>query len=115
MGVIDMSYIYEVANDAVVPGPSILHMSMISAEEERERGVIDLYKELHEEAGLYLLGRTTTMKPFGLFTIILNEPIVTPQDLSGRLLSQEFSQLPAFWEMLGVTIIYLLIFSLFIP
>jgi TRAP-type C4-dicarboxylate transport system substrate-binding protein len=85
MGSVDMACSVSAFYEGLVPVGDILLMSQISLEEERQRGVIDLLRDLHEEAGIYFIARSHTyLEPH--FYMAFIEPFETPSDLAGRKL-----------------------------
>jgi TRAP-type C4-dicarboxylate transport system substrate-binding protein len=103
MGSVDMACSVSAFYEGLVPVGDILLMSQISLEEERQRGVIDLLRDLHEEAGIYFIARSHTyLEPH--FYIHLIEPVETPSDLAGRKLGIVGAHLKGATKALGMTL-----------
>ncbi len=100
-GVVDMSLSWTSTYAGLVPAVEVVTISGLSAEEERESGVVDLLRETHSGAGLYYLGRSRNAQPGGLFRIWTSKRVETPQDLAGMKIGQVGSAGSAFLRALG--------------
>lgn len=65
----------------VVPEINAILLSQITPSEERKNGYYDLMNKIHQEKGLFYLGRTNAGAPLGC--IFINVLIKSPKDLAG--------------------------------
>ncbi len=84
-GVIDMSMLPTAYYEGLVPEGAMLILSRLNAAEEREAGVEEYMRNLHEEVDLFYFSRLPNVdRPE--WTLGFTEPIGTPYDLAGRVL-----------------------------
>jgi len=100
-GVVDMSFLPSAYYEGLVPVGDMLLLSEVSVEEERARGAWDLLRDVHEEAGIYFLGRGKPLNDTQ-FIMTLIDPVETPYDLSGRKIGGSSVHIEAFADALGM-------------
>lgn len=82
-GAVDIAACIGEHYEPVVPLAGILSLSRLTWQEERKPGgANDLLQEYHRKAGLYYLGRTTSMSK-GFFYCMFKKKIDKPQQLAG--------------------------------
>jgi len=77
-------------------------LSELTAEQEIERGVVDLWRAPHEKANLYLLGRTH--QSTGHFNIFTKNKVASPDDFKGMKLAGNPAYEP-FYKALGASLV----------
>jgi len=101
-GVIDMSFLPSAYYEGLVPIGDMLLLSEVSVAEERERGAWDVLRDIHEESGLYFLGRGKPLNDTQ-FLMTLKERVDTPYDLAGRKIGGSSVHIEAFADALGMS------------
>ncbi len=79
--VVDIAWLPSSYYSGLVPETEVLEISQITSDEERQNGACDLINDLHEEVGLFYLGRGIVRE--GAFYLFTKEKIETPYDLAG--------------------------------
>ncbi len=83
-GVIDLAFVFTGAYSGLVPAAKVLRNSKLSYEEERKRGLYNLFQQEYKKAGLYFLGRGWGTAPtWKIFNLWVQKKIERPQDLAG--------------------------------
>ena len=98
-GIVDMAWVPASYVRALVPGIERVDLSLITPEQERQRGLNDYLQSKADKAGLFYLGRGSVWnKNMYLFT---NKYVKTPYDLSGQKFGPGTTLL-AFQRTLGI-------------
>ena len=100
-GVIQMAFVRHGVYAGMVPAAAVVYASRLTLAEEQERGVIDLLREIHAEAGFYYLGRPRDYDPEGLFFINSKEKFEKPEDLVGKKIAHNGTTNIPFVKALG--------------
>ncbi len=82
-GVFNMTNVFHGAYRGIVPEAAVVYVSRLSIAEERERGMVDLLREIHAKSGLFYLGRVRDNEPENLFFIWTKKKVEKPDDLAG--------------------------------
>ncbi len=100
-GVIQMAFVFQGAYAGIVPEGAVVYASRLTLAEERERGVIDLLREVHAKGGLFYLGRPRDYDPEGLFFIWSQQRVEKPQELVGMKIGSVTTAIIPFTKALG--------------
>ncbi len=100
-GVIEMAFVWHGAYAGIVPEAEVVYASRLTLAEERERGVIDLLREIHAKGGFFYLGRPRDYDPEGLFFIWTKKRVEKPQDLAGMKIGMNSATTNPFTKALG--------------
>ncbi len=100
-GVVDGGFAFSTNYPGLVQDGGTMVCSRLTNEEERERGVWDLWRESHAKVGIYFLGRDRD-HPGGYFLMWLNKKVETPKDLAGMKIGTLGPLSAPFMEALGV-------------
>jgi TRAP-type C4-dicarboxylate transport system substrate-binding protein len=82
-GVVDVVLTPTAYYEGIVPVGDIALLTELTAEEERASGALEYMQELHEAAGLFLLGRAYDPGPDPTFTMVSTKPIRKLADFRG--------------------------------
>ena len=98
-GVVDATITPANYYQALFPIGETLNVSMLTPEEERQRGYYDLLNKEYEKIGLYFLGRMVMTSGFSFY---VKDPVEKPGDLKGRKLRSSQLYFPLM-KKLGIT------------
>jgi len=95
-GVADIGFIYYGAYESVVPGVNAGLLTEITPEEERKPGgAYDYMLELHQEKGLFYLGRADRTGPCSFYSTYLYDKVEKPEDFAKLTLGSATAGRPA--------------------
>lgn len=88
-GVVQFAYVYQGAYAGIVPEARVNYISKLSLAQEKERGVLDLMRQIHAKQGLYYLGKRQDVDPAGLFFLWSKKKVDNPRSLAGIKIGSE--------------------------
>lgn len=103
-GVIDIAYVPTSYYPDLVPGIDLISLSKhrTSADERKPGGLYDALQEMHNQAGLYFIGRESGLNKDFFFNII-NKRVETVDDLQGTKIGATIPKWEKSWKELGVS------------
>lgn len=101
-GVVDIAWVPGSLYAAQVPAARLLTLSMLTPQEEREKGAIDIIRKAHKKAGIFFLGRGYVNSERNQFNLFTNKKVRTPSDLAGQRMGPG-TIMRTFQKELGIT------------
>jgi TRAP-type transport system periplasmic protein len=99
--VVQMDVIPATMYDGLVPLGNTMELSEMTPEEEIANGAYAYFNQLHEKAGLHMIGYATHAATPTYHTMILNKQITRPQDLAGVKMGAGSTLLVPFLKKVG--------------